>query len=85
MGRLIATWVRLKLSVTPTKQRIGVGFNRNKIEGEIVVFFGLVESFLGQEDVLWRIEVRDSRLEIFGSGAGRSEWLARSAPLQHRI
>jgi hypothetical protein len=38
--------VRLKLSVTPTKQGIGVVFNRNKNEGDAVVFFGLVGSFL---------------------------------------
>jgi hypothetical protein len=77
--------VRLKLPVTPTKQRIGVGFNRNKTEGCVVLFFGLARSFLGREDAFWWIAVRRPRLEVFGCGAGRSKWMARSAPLQRRI
>src|SRR5271154_4938817 len=45
--RLNRNMVRLKSFVTLRKQRIGVVFNRNKIEGNVVVFFRFLGSFLG--------------------------------------
>ena len=54
--RLNRNMVRLKCSVTLRKQRIGVGFNRNKIEGNVVVFFAFLGSFLVLEIAFWRVE-----------------------------
>jgi hypothetical protein len=58
--------VRLKFSVTPTKQSIGVVFNRNKTEGSGFLFFTFAGVFLAEEVAIWRRE--DGRLVIISPG-----------------
>ncbi len=48
--------VRLKFSVTPTKQKIGVVINRNKNEGSVFAFFEFVGGFLVREIAFRRLE-----------------------------
>jgi hypothetical protein len=76
--RLNRNMVRLKSPASCRKQRIGLGFNRNKNEGSVFVFFEFAGGFLALEIMFWRVEHGGSI--GFGKSASISR-LERSASL----